>query len=89
MIECENNEMNIGVIEIGAYINPQNVGWYVKKWGYSYYASSGNFWNGEPKTYGDDHGQGDIIDVWLDLKDKYELSFAKNDKKYGKAADMK
>ena len=32
----------------------------------------------------------DIIDIWLDLRDnKNELSFAKNDKRYGKAADVK
>ena len=30
-----------------------------------------------------------MIDVWLDLKDKYELSFAKNDNAFGKAFNMK
>ena len=64
-----------------------------KDHGYSYWCISGQLYhrsvNGA-KDYGDPYDEGDIIDIWLDLRDdKRELSYAKNDKTYGKAYDVK
>ena len=35
------------------------------------------------KKYGDTYGEGDVIDVYLNLK-KYNISWGKNGEKYGK-----
>ena len=84
-------ELNIGVIEADFVENGYREDWWNESYGYSYFAWNGDIYNkGQSKrNYGDKYGVGDIIDIWLDLKDEYELSFAKNGEKYGKAADMK
>ena len=56
--------------------------------GYSYYGTDGNFWyEGTSNKFGDTYEEGDVIEIWLDLRnDKNDSSFAKNDMKYGIAA---
>ena len=57
------------------------------EYGYSYYKDSQTWNNNKGKYYGDPIGKDHIIHIWLDLKDKYDLSFDKNGKKYGQAWD--
>lgn len=84
-------EINIGIVEEAKSKSAgRKIAWYLEEWGHSYYAASGEVWNaGKGKYYGSEYGYDDIIEIWLDLKNKYELSFCKNTEKYGKAADMK
>eukprot|EP01084_Bolivina_argentea_P282959 484486_1 len=72
--------LNIGIVEADAFH------WYDIT--YCYYNTAGNFYDyGSKKCvpYGDTYTSNDIIDVWLDMANKYELSFAKNGKRYGTA----
>ena len=41
------------------------------------------------KQYGEIFGEGDVIHVWLDLKENNDLSFGRNGKNLGKAFDIK
>eukprot|EP01084_Bolivina_argentea_P308125 532700_1 len=50
--------------------------------GYSYCSNGKVYHSRKYKKYGKKYGAGDVIDVWLNLK-KYNISFAKNDEKYG------
>ena len=90
VIECKDDQLNIGVIQedkakafLAAY-------WWFEVFGFSYFAGNGKLYNEMAKQYGDTYEEGDIIDVWLDLKEnKNEISFAKNNKKFGKAANVR
>lgn len=85
--ECD--DINIGIIEskmVNIYDRAENGGFYYKMYGYSYWSFTGSIYNGGSRNYGKPYGKDDIIDVWLDLTDgKKEISFAKNDTKYGVA----
>ena len=87
-IENEDAELNVGICE---FEGSERMDWWNTPKGWSYFARDGQLYH--PGTilrkYGDKYGKDDIIDVWLDLKHKNELSFAKNDKKYGKADTVK
>ena len=83
---------NFGVIEATKCAESNNYYWWSSygqsNYGYSYY-SDGDKYPG-PERYGEGHQVGDIIDVCLNLKDKNPyLEFAKNDKQFGKAFDLK
>lgn len=81
--------MNIGIIEADKAkenLEEMNTWWYTN-YGYSYF-NGGRILHGEigkfSKKY-NTYKSGDIIDVWLDLKDKNTLSYARNDEYYGVA----
>ena len=81
--------MNIGIDVDTAIVEKFNFFW-LRKTGYSYYGN-GAYWHKHALNYpkGDAYGdKGDIIHVFLDLKEKYELSFGKNDHKFAKAFDV-
>ncbi len=81
---------NIGIIEANAASESLHSSWFVHENGYSYFAGTGEIYNNNTWwDYGDRYGKNDIIDICLDLKNKKELSFAKNGKTLGKAADIK
>ena len=65
--------------------------WWCKKFAYSYYRA-GTIYSGSIrriyKDYGSKFEEGDIIDIWLDLKENNDLSFGRNDKHFGKAFDV-
>ena len=85
--------INIGIIEANICKLHTDTTWWNTEYGYSYYSGDGMIYhnfkaNDYCKDYGESY-QDDIIDIWLDLKDNYQLLFAKNDMKFGKAADVK
>ena len=89
--ELISKSINIGIIENDA-AKKNEIGWYFESYGYSYH-NNGSTWNkgcsgGITKMYGDFMNVGDIIHVWLDLKDSNTLSYGKNDKHYGVAFDI-
>ena len=93
-------EVNIGIlnaknhiimdkIENNYYYDEDDKGPWNENDGWSYYSNTGTLWNGgKYKEYGDPYDDNDIIDMWLDLRDKYQISFAKNNKHFGKAANV-
>ena len=69
--------LNIGIVEAdkaGVY-----TGWWIEKYEYSYFQNgsiySGNL-DGYKLSYGHEQKAGDIIELWLDLKDNFDLSLA-------------
>ena len=83
---------NIGVIEANKAKEHMETGWWGRSYGYSWY-QNGQVFNkklsGGNKQYGQSYGRrGDIIHVWLDMKENGELSFGKNERRYGKAFDI-
>ena len=90
--------INIGIIESQECSKSKSDYWWCKEYGFSYHSKNGWLYHrvitdgslrGSSKQYGDRYGDNDVIDIWLDLKDKYELSFSKNNKDMGKASDVK
>ena len=59
--------------------------WWLFDHGFSYYIT-GDIFHGKVDSlcYGDELHKNDIIDMWLDLRENYDLRFARNGKKYGK-----
>ena len=89
--------LNIGIIEADKCEQYQKLSWWTEV-GISYFSSCGSIFLYDEVTkeckyheYGKGFEEEDeiIMDIWLDIKDKYELSFAKNDENYGKATDVK
>ena len=81
--------LNIGIVEADkAVVNGDGDGWWVEKYGYSYFQTgsivSGNL-DGYSAEYGKEQEAGDIIEIWLDLKDNANLSFGINGESYGEA----
>lgn len=80
----KDKQLNIGIVPAGeCTINNLETYFWNKSYGYSYHANSGRLWNGgreiEPSKECTTYGNGDIIDMWLDLReDVNELTFAKN-----------
>ena len=97
VVAITGSTLNIGIMEADKCDEYLNGGaWYAtaksKAYGYSYFAGTGEIYHVtyDSYKYGDRYGAGDIIHVWLDLRDnKNELFFGKNDKKYGRAANVK
>ena len=84
--------LNVGIIEADkCEVEQDSADWWNNAYGFAYYLVDGDIWNnGEFINYGEQCEMGDIIVIYLDLRDnKYELSFARNDKKFGKAANMR
>ena len=83
--------VNIGITEDDKCENMLDEFWWNEPWGYSYYGYSGNFFHGtaKEKTYGERFGAGDIVDIWLDLKDNNDISFGMNGKRFIKVFDVK
>ena len=96
IIEMTDFALNIGVIEANKISDNVLKDLWNRSFGYSYFAVNCYFYHygkGETpiyKTYGEECGKGDLrFDIWLDLRqNKHELSFGRNDKTFGKAADM-
>ena len=97
VIGDEVDDINIGIIEADKCELNKNGFWW-NKCGISYYSCNGHIYKYNEETelstnyeYGKPfkNEKNVMIDIWLDLKDKNELSFAKNDEKFGKAANVK
>ena len=96
LIRMDVGFVNLGIIEANKCDDYTNTAWWLTEYGYSYYSGdggiyhkfTGNVTNTVYKDYAESY-KDDIIDIWLDLKDNYQLSFAKNDIKFGKATDVK
>lgn len=79
--------MNIGIVVSDFYDeSTEGYSFWETLSGYSWYSGDGYIWHenqhilpGNPLQY----GEGDIIDIWLDLKDYNKLSFGKNAEKDG------
>ena len=81
----EGNDVNLGVIFSDTCKKNKKQMWWLADEGYSYWGDDGQIYHSDKyKKYGEKYGAGDIIDVILNLK-KYNVSFAKNGDKYGKA----
>ena len=65
--------------------------WFCSGIGYAYYSGDGNAWHMHfyGKEYGETYTDNDVIDIRLDLKDNYMVSWGKNEKDYGKGFDVK
>ena len=92
IIECDHKDINLGIVEANKCDEiTNNRGWWGEDYGYSYWSGDGEvFHNNDFHEYGDAFGQDDVIDIWLDMdQDQRELSFAKNDTRYGRAYQVK
>ena len=88
LIEIEDGCLCIGVVESDKPFMATSL-WWNKSWGYAYYCSAGHLFNDDWRKYGEElSNNGDIIEIWLDLKDDYTMSYAGNCKSYGIAFDM-
>ena len=92
VIECKDtymNQLNIGVVDAKQAPDLLNRSWWRQPNGYSYFSGNGKMYcKYSTTTFGAKYGTNDIIDIWLNLKDKYQLSFAKNGKDIGKTKDV-
>ena len=80
---------NIGIIEASKCEKSLDNYWWGENWGYSYYKDGELYHEDCDGEYGESFGnKGDIIDVYLDFKDKNELSFGKDDTKFDTAYDI-
>ena len=81
--------INIGIVDKDK-AHQNMLGWWQNEWGYSYY-DNGTVWNGRglgSKAYGGRIISGDVMDIWLDLKNTNTLSYVKNDVDYGVAFEI-
>jgi len=79
------NDVNVGVIWSETAKKNKKQMWWLDEMGYAYWGDDGQVYHGAKyKEYGATYGEGDVIDVWLNLK-KWNVAFAKNGEKYGKA----
>ena len=82
-------KVNIGIIEKD-YVNLNWELWCCSGFGYSYYTDGKIYhdsYNGD--RYGEPFGVNDVIDVWVDLKKYYAISWSKNGQHFGKGFDVK
>mmetsp|Transcript_18593 Transcript_18593/g.29465 ORF Transcript_18593/g.29465 Transcript_18593/m.29465 type:complete len:300 (+) Transcript_18593:152-1051(+) len=81
----QGKDVNLGVIWTEHCKKNKKEMWWLGDEGYSYWGDDGQIYHSDKyKKYGATYGEGDVIDIWLNLK-KYNISFAKNGEKYGKA----
>lgn len=95
LIQVENEQgketrTNIGVIEADKYKENLDKLWCCRGNGYSYYSDDGDIYHEQyvGDKYGDKYSSGDIIDIRLDLKDNYSISWGKNGNDYGKGFNV-
>ena len=92
--KASNKLINIGIVEESQCKDLYDKYWWGIKSAYTYYGHSGSIFSGSltdqwgSKEYGQEFGKGDVIHIWLDLKENNDLSFGKNENEYGKAFDM-
>ena len=86
----EDTEPNIGIIESTKHKESASTdnGWWNESFGYSLFQDGDIYHHEHWGPYAVAIGKNDIVDIFLDLKENYEISFAVNDKKYGKAYDV-
>ena len=64
-------------------------GEYRTKFGYSYFETGCIFHDNQyDKEYGDEFSDGDVVEVYLDLKNQMALSFGINENKFAKAYNV-
>ena len=83
---------NIGIIEANKCEESlPDLIWCCIGRGYAYYSHDGNIFHDTflGKKYGETYTDNDVIDIRLDLKDDYMVSWGKNGKDYGKGFDVK
>ena len=81
---------NIGIIEALQYSENKRSGWWWCTFGFSLFHNGKLYSSGGVREYGASvYRKGDVVDIWLDLKDNFDLSFGKNGEEYGKAFDVK
>ena len=99
VIQCEDrglNQMNIGIADANQAPKLLDQSWWHEKNGYSYFSGNGQMYHKKRGTdtsrfdyggysFGEKYGTNDIIDICLDIKDKNELLFSKNDKEIATA----
>ena len=78
---------NVGIILSDKAKDFLNGSWF-EDFGYSYFHLGYLFHAASPRPYGRQHQQGDIIDVYLDLKHENTLCYGHNHENYGKAFDI-
>lgn len=91
-------QYNIGVLDEETAIDIEKSrfreGFWFTKAGYSYYGGTGKVYNGDIERncveYGETYKGGDVIDLWLDLKDTNNAVYwGKNGKQYDKKVNVK
>ena len=80
--------MNIGIIEAGKCDDYQGVDHWIYPYTYSIYPN-GQVWDNDAcEKCANGLKAGDMIDIWLDLRNNYNLSFGQNGQKYGNSIDV-
>lgn len=80
--------VNIGVVELTKE-NKWKDGWWGTKFGYSYFETGCIFHDNQyDEEYGDEFSDGDVVEVYLDLKNQMALSFGINGNKFAKAYNV-
>ena len=94
-IMTNTDKLSIGVVENKLILGEQSDGshnenYWLHKNGYLYRSDGNKYGKSNGAKYSNAYGRkGDIIDVYLDLRDGVHLSFGKNGIKYGKAYGKK
>lgn len=87
-VESERYDGNIGIVEADQVIETNGL-WWGTQYGWSYFTDQAVYHGTKHHIYGDSYiTKGDIVDIWLDLKENEGLSFSKNNTKFAKAYDM-
>ena len=91
------SDVNVGIIEADKCEAYQGKMWWTEA-GISYFSNDGQIYQYDEITglckyhlYGEGFGDEEscIMDIWLDMNDKYQLSFAMNQVEFGTAANVK
>ena len=77
-------DLYIGLIQANK-CHPNDKKWWESYYGYSYFQHGVKFHNNKSYGYGDYINNGDIIEMILDYKDNYDLSFKVNGEDHGRA----
>ena len=80
--------VNIGLLELSK-CKHNATNWWCFENGYSFYTAGELYNYGQPtRKYGNEIQDDGVVDVWLDLKEKNNLSFGQNGASFGKAFDI-